>query len=111
MAIGSKAANAPTRKKPRVTGAKTVQRSEKDEAISTELAPAVAIALLGEATHVKGEISAALEPMAAGTVTSKEDGKVRVQLLFENGAVLPVEMTGDAAAALGKGIARELRKT
>jgi len=33
---------------------------------------------------------------------------VRVQLMFENGTVLPVEMSADAGAALSKGLAKEL---
>ena len=111
MPSGSKKASVYKGKKLRAAGAKTAQRSEKDAAISTELAPAVAISLLSEATQVKGEPGAALEPMAAGTVSSKEDRKVRMQLLFENGAVLPVELSGDAAAALERGIARELLKS
>jgi hypothetical protein len=41
---------------------------------------------------------------------SQTDGKVRVQLLFENGAVLPVEMSNAAGAALSKGLAKELPK-
>ena len=70
----------------------------------------MAIALLGEVSQSSGEPAAALEPLAAGAVASDADGKVRVQLLFENGAVLPVEMSKEAAQALGKGIAQELRK-
>lgn len=85
-------------------------RSEKDVAISTELAPAVAISLLKQADHGKGASAPALEPLAAGAVESNTDGKLRVQLLFENGAILPVEMTEAAAKALGKGIAEELLK-
>jgi hypothetical protein len=87
------------------------RRSDKDAAIATELAPAVAIALLNQTEHTKGEPAAALEPLAAGAVSSEVDGKLRVQLLFENGAVLPIEMSDDAAAALGKGIAKELKKS
>jgi hypothetical protein len=86
-------------------------RSDKDVAISTELAPAVAIALLEQADHGHGQAAPALEPLAAGAVSSDAEGKVRVQLLFENGAVLPVEMTDAAAQALGKGIAKELQRS
>jgi hypothetical protein len=91
-------------------GPKKPRRSEKDVAIATELAPAVAIALLGQTDHANGAPTAALEPLAAGAVASQEDGKLRVQLLFENGAVLPIEMTDAAAKALGKGISQELHK-
>jgi hypothetical protein len=91
-------------------GGKKPRRSEKDAAIATELAPAVAIALLGETDRAKGEPAAALEPLGAGAVASEADGKLRVQLLFENGAVLPIEMTDATAQALGKGITKELQK-
>ena len=79
-------------------------------AIATELAPAVAIALLGKTEQAEGAAAPALEPFAAGAVSSDTDGQLRVQLLFENGAVLPIEMSEAAAAALSKGIAKELRK-
>jgi hypothetical protein len=109
-----KPASAPPSRKSAVKaasrGIKKAQRSEKDAAITTELAPAVAIALLEQTHHSKGEGAAALEPLGAGAVASEVDGKLRVQLLFENGAVLPIEMTDAAAQALGKGIAKELKK-
>ena len=76
--------------------------------ITTELAPAVAIALLGKADQDPGDPPAALDCLAAGATPSDTPGKVRVQLMFENGAVLPVEMTADAGAALSKGLAKEL---
>ena len=105
------AAPSSTRRKPGAKAARGTARSHKDEAISKELAPAVAIALLEQADHGDGQAAPALEPLAAGAVTSDTDGKLRVQLLFENGAVLPVEMTDAAAKALGKGIAKELQKS
>lgn len=107
---GKKSAEPPVRRAPRGTDTSKPKRSEKDVAIATELAPAVAITLLGQSDHVKGQPAAALEPLAAGAVASDADGKVRVQLLFENGAVLPIEMSDATAAALGKGIAKELHK-
>lgn len=86
------------------------ERRETDVAIATELAPAVAIALLGKTEQAKGAAAPALEPFAAGAVSSDTVGHLRVQLLFENGAILPIEMSEAAAEALGKGIAKELRK-
>jgi hypothetical protein len=108
---GKKSTSATARPARRVDNSESAQRSEKDVAIATELAPAVAIALLNQTEHTQGEPAAALEPLAAGAVTSEVDGKMRVQLLFENGSVLPIEMSDDAAAALGKGIAKELKKS
>ncbi len=83
-------------------------RSPTDVAIATELAPAVAIALLNQSEHAPGDPSPALEPLAAGAQVSEVDGQLRVQLLFDNGAVLPVELSEDAAAALAKGIEKAL---
>ncbi|MEP6876668.1 MAG: hypothetical protein ABI887_20105, partial [Burkholderiales bacterium] len=62
-------------------------------AIATDLAPAVAIALLDKTERSPGAAAPALDCLAAGAVSSETDGKVRVQLMFENGAVLPVEMS------------------
>jgi hypothetical protein len=80
-------------------------------AIAKELAPAVAIALLDKTEQPPGAAAPALDCLAAGAAPSDTDGKVRVQLLFENGAVLPVEMSEAAGAALSKGLAEELPKT
>ena len=82
----------------------------KNIAISTELAPAVAIALLEKTEQLPGEPSPALDVMAAGVTPSEIEGKVRVQLLFENGAVLPVEMSEAAGTALSDGLSDELTK-
>ncbi|MEP7298110.1 MAG: hypothetical protein ABI702_18155 [Burkholderiales bacterium] len=79
-------------------------------AIATDLAPAVAIALLDKTERSPGAAAPALDCLAAGAVSSETDGKVRVQLMFENGAVLPVEMSNAAGAALSKGLAEEIPK-
>lgn len=114
------AANASKRaKKPKsvASGARSkpaaAQRAKKaaiNEAIATELAPAVAIALLDKTDQAPGAATPSLECLAAGAAPSETEGKVRVQLLFENGAVLPVEMSNAAGAALSKGLAEELPK-
>ena len=57
--------------------------------------------------HAPGGPSPALEVLAAAAAPSEADGKVRVQLLFENGAVLPVEMSTEAGVALSKGLSAE----
>ncbi len=88
--------------------AKRTKKSATSVAIATELAPAVAIALLSKTEHAAGDPAPALDCLAAGAVPSETAGKVRVQLMFENGAVLPVEMSNDAAAALSKGLSEEL---
>ena len=103
--------------KPGAGGARSksaaTQRAKKaatNEAIATELAPAVAIALLDKTDQPPGAAAPSLECLAAGAAPSETEGKVRVQLLFENGAVLPVEMSHAAGAALSKGLAEELPK-
>jgi hypothetical protein len=50
----------------------------------------------------------ALEVLAVAAARSEVEGNVRMQLMFENGAVLPVEMSADAGAALSKGLKKEL---
>ena len=89
---------------------KRTKKSATNVAIATELAPAVAIALLDKTEQPPGAAAPALDCLAAGAVSSETDGKVRVQLMFENGAVLPVEMSNAAGAALSKGLAQELPK-
>ena len=87
---------------------KRAKKSATNVAIATELAPAVAIALLDKTEQSPGAAAPALDCLAAGAAPSETDGKVRVQLMFENGAVLPVEMSNAAGAALAKGLAKEL---
>lgn len=90
--------------------AKRTKRSATNVAIARELAPAVAIALLDKTEQAPGAAAPSLDCLAAGAAPSDTAGKVRVQLLFENGAVLPVEMSVAAGAALSKGLAAELPK-
>ena len=92
------------------TANERAKKSATDVAIATELAPAVAIALLDKTEQPPGAATPALDCLAAGATPSETDGKVRVQLVFENGAVLPVEMSNAAGAALAKGLAEELPK-
>jgi hypothetical protein len=102
----------PAAKRPGKPAAKRSRKSATNVAITTELAPAVAIALLDKTEQEPGDATPALEALAAGAVASDNKGKVRVQLMFENGAVLPVEMSKAAGAALSKGLDGEVpRKT
>ena len=98
---------------PQRRGASASKRSKKSAtnlAIATELAPAVAIALLDKTEQAPGDPAPALEVLAAGATPSEIEGNVRMQLVFENGAVLPVEMSAEAGAALSKGLLAELPK-
>ena len=89
---------------------KRAKKSATNVAIAKELAPAVAIALLDKTEQPPGAAAPALDCLAAGASPSETNGKVRVQLMFENGAVLPVEMSNAAGAALSRGLAEELPK-
>ncbi len=89
---------------------KRKERSATNLAITTELAPAVAIALLDKTEQAPGSPAPALDVLAAGATPSEIEGNVRMQLVFENGAVLPVEMSAEAGAALSKGLLAELPK-
>ena len=92
------------------TRATSTKQNATNVAIATELAPAVAIALLDKSVQAPGAPAAALDVLAAGVSASEDEGKVRVQLVFENGAVLPVEMSVAAGAALSTGLSNELPK-
>ena len=80
----------------------------KNAVIASELAPAVAIAVLERSEQAPGDPPAALDVLAAGASSSEIAGNVRVQLMFDNGTVLPVEMSAAAGAALSAGLANEL---
>ena len=80
----------------------------KNAVIASEVAPAVAIAALGLSEQAPGDPPAALDVLAAGAYSSEIAGNVRVQLMFDNGTVLPVEMSMAAGAALSAGLANEL---
>ena len=90
------------------TARKRTRKSATNVAIATELAPAVAIALLDKSQLAPGAPPAALDCLAAGVSASQTRGKVRVQLMFDNGTVLPVEMSIAAGEALSNGLAEEL---
>lgn len=79
-------------------------RSPLEIAITTELAAAVAISLLAttaRSRRSRDSMEPALECFAAGVEDSSlHQDRVRLQLLFEGGTVLPVEMRRDAGEAL-----------
>ncbi len=88
------------------------QRTDLEIAITTDLAPAVAIALLATTAKARAErdgLEPALEVLAAAVVASGCAEKVRLQLLFDKGAVLPLEVPLDAAKALQAGLSDELK--
>ena len=89
---------------------KRTKKSSTNVLIATELAPAVAIALLDKTEQAAGAPAPALGVLAVAAAPSEIKGNVRMQLMFENGAVLPVEMSNAAGAALSKGLKDELPK-
>ncbi len=85
--------------------------TELEIAVTSELAPAMALALLSttaRARAARDELEPALAVLGAAVVRSSQDSKVRLQLLFEKGAVLPLELTLESAQALSEGLAEYL---
>lgn len=105
-----KSATGKVKVRSRSAASQRATNSATNVAIATELAPAVAIALLDKTEQAPGAAAPSLDCLAAGVAPSETEGKVRVQLMFENGAVLPVEMSTAAGIALSKGLVAELPK-
>lgn len=87
------------------------QRTELEIAITTDLAATIAIAMLATTAKARAErdgLEPALDVLAAAVVSSGCVEKVRLQLLFEKGTVLPLEVPLDAAKALNRGLTEEL---
>ena len=77
--------------------------TELEIAITTDLAPSVAIALLAttaKARATRDGLEPALEVLAAAVVATGNAEKVRLHLLFDKGAILPIEMPARAGEAL-----------
>lgn len=86
-------------------------RTELEIAVTTELAPSMALAMLATTARARAqrdELAPALDVLAAAVVRSSSDGKVRLQLLFTTGEVLPVELTFEAGKDLSDGLAEYL---
>ena len=86
-------------------------RSEVEIAITTDLAPNVAIALLATTARARAErdgLVPALEVLAAAVIASGSAEKVRLHLLFDKGAVLPIEVPTPTAANLSRDLIAEL---
>lgn len=84
------------------------KKSQIDIAIAKELAPAAAIALLDRTEKTPDSLPPALDILAAGVSRAGDDDKIRVQLAFDGGEILPVEMSVQAGKALATGLAEEL---
>lgn len=97
-----------------VLRAEAVRESERTDveiAVTTDLAPTMALALLAttaQARSSRDELEPALDVLGAAVVRSSSSDKVRLQMLFDKGAVLPVELSLEAAEALNRGLAEYL---
>jgi len=90
--------------------AEAVRKEAVADAISTDLAPASAIAVLAKAETPPEALDAALKPVAAGVTGADDDNKVRVQLMFPDGSLLPVELDRAAGEALAAGLTEALNE-
>lgn len=96
---------------PRKAPSRSPSRAKKstvDIAIAKKLAPAAAIALLDKTEHASDALAPALDILGAGVSRAEADGKIRVQLAFDGGEILPVEMSAQAGKALAAGLSEEL---
>jgi hypothetical protein len=83
------------------------ERTQLEIAVTTDLAPAMALALLATTALARAhrdELEPALEALAAAVVRSSSEDRVRLQLLFDKGTVLPLELDAAAARALSDGL-------
>lgn len=95
----------------RARAARENERADREIAVTRELAPATALALLAttaKARSGRDGLDPALDVFGAAVVRSSSHEKVRLQLLFDNGAVLPVELNLEAAEALSRGLTEYL---
>jgi hypothetical protein len=79
------------------------QRTELEIAITTDLAPSVAIALLAttaKARALRDDLEPALDCLVADAAVVSEPAVLRLKLLFDKGSVLPVEMPVEAGIRL-----------
>jgi hypothetical protein len=79
------------------------QRTELEIAITTDLAPSVAIALLATTAKARArrdDLEPALDCLVADAAVLPEPAVLRLKLLFDKGAVLPVEMPVEAGLRL-----------
>ena len=86
-------------------------------AIMSDLAPLVAVTLLAkaaEAGSVPGEANAppippALKCLGIGVVAAQDPSRLRLHMQFDNGLMLPAEISAEAARALVRGLESELK--
>jgi hypothetical protein len=87
------------------------RRTDLEIAITTDLAPTMAIALLATTAKARAgrdDLDPALDCLAADASVLSGQDKLRLRLLFDKGAVLPVEMTLEAGVHLSQRLERML---
>ena len=89
------------------------RRTELEIAVTTDLAPSMAIALLAttaKAHAARDDLDPALECLAADVSIEEDEEKLRLNLLFDKGGVLPIEMPIVAGERLSERLDDELRR-
>lgn len=79
-----------------------------DAAIATDLAPAVAVALLAKSDHEAESAPPAMECISAGVSSPNGVGLIRIQFMFENGTILPIELPLASGEALANALLSEV---
>lgn len=90
------------------------ERTDLEIAVTTDLAPSIALALLSttaKARAQRDELGPALDVLGAAVVRSSSEDSVRLQLIFDGGAVLPFELSLEASRALSNGLLEYLESS
>jgi hypothetical protein len=88
------------------------QRTELEIAVTADLAPAMAVALLATTARARAArdgTEPALDVLGAAVVPLGNEEKVRIQLLFDKRVVLPLEMNVSAWRALAESLEGSMR--
>lgn len=81
------------------------RRSDASIEVAQEDVPAVAVALLNtDAAPAPSDLPPAVRCLGAGVVHGADSEDVRFHLQFDSGQVLPIEISREAALALGRGL-------
>ena len=80
---------------------------EVQEAIQTDLAPTAAVSVLEKANDPAEPGTPALKCMGVGLTEDGSEGSLRLQFIFDNGTVLPIDVPRDACQALNRALSKE----
>jgi len=93
----------------RLTLDETPLSPDVEDAIQTDLAPSMAVAMLAKTDHPGDSAAPAMKCIGAGVSGSELADFVRIQFMFENGTVLPIDVPRAGAEALANGLLKDLR--